>query len=222
MIKKLVYSAFLLAATSICFSFAKKDKGFQAKLTYEIIYEELPEMLEAYASMLPKEMIQYVKGPKMRIEQSAMGSVTITVVDSKKKSGFILMDQFGDKTAYVMDKKDFEAEASASQPTLEYVYTEETKTIAGYSCKKVEIKNNKENTTDYAWVTNEITASNTRQYPGLKGYPLEYSVHAAMGMALTMKVKTIEKMEVNDSFFKIPAGYTKKTMADLQKMATGG
>lgn len=193
-----------------------KSKAFEGKITFEITYDELPEMLEPYRAMLPKETVTYIKGSKTRVEQNTMGANIVNVVDNEKKTGFMLMDQMGEKVAYTMDPKDFENETKKSAEDVEVTYTKETKEIAGYTCTKAEIKNKKDNSVAYAWVTDKIAGAN-KQYAYLKGYPLEYSVNAQMGMTLVMKAKSIEKMKVESNYFEIPKDYPQKPMSDLQK-----
>lgn len=204
-----------LAMSSFAQKKGKAGKAFEGKITYEIVYEELPEMLEPYRGMLPKETITYIKGEKVRVEQNTMGSNIVNVVDNKAKTGFMLMDQFGEKAAYVMESKDFETDNKKGAEDFDVTYTKETKEIAGYTCTKAEIKNKKDGTTATAWVTDKISGSN-KQYSFLKGFALEYTVSADMGMSMVMKAKTIDKIKVADSYFQIPEGYAKKKMSDLQ------
>lgn len=217
---------FAVAAGLATLSFAPgKKKSFEGKILFEITYEELPEMLEPYRAMLPKETTTYIKGTKSRVEQNTMGQTIVNVTDSEKKTGFMLMDGMGEKTAYTIESKDFESENKKSQENVEVTYTKETKDISGYKCTKVEIKDKKEGNTVFAWVTEDIQGA-SKQYSYLKGFPLEYSINAQMGMTMVMKAKTIEKMKVADSYFEIPKDYAKKPMSELQKqmeqMQNGG
>lgn len=225
--KKIILSALILGVSLSGFAQKKekKGKGLEAKITFEIIYEELPEMFEPYRAMLPKEMVNYVKGSKSRSEQGTMGVNTVTVTDSDKKTGFMLMDQMGAKNAYTMDAKDIEAEASSTADLYEATYTTETKEIAGYKCIKVDIKNKKDGSMTYAYVTKEIAGRN-KAYTFLNEFALEYSIRTENEMTLVMRVKTLEKMKVTDTFFEIPKDYPVKTMAEfkkeMEKMQGGG
>lgn len=214
-LNKIILLSAAVGLTALSFTTDKKAKPFEGKITFEINYDELPEAIEPYRAMLPKETVTYVKGPKTRVEQTTMGTTVVTVVNSEKKTGFMLMDQFGGKTAYTMDAKDFDKDAKTPE-NMEVTYTKETKEIAGYKCTKAEIKDKKDGNVMTAWVTDEISGSN-KQLSYLKGYPLEYTVKAQMGMTMTMKAKTIDKTKVEDGMFEIPKDYTQKPMSDLQK-----
>ena len=128
----------------------------------------------------------------------------------------MFMYKMGKKNAYTMDTKDIEKESSATADLYEATYTTETKEIAGYKCTKVDIKNKKDGSTSYAYVSKEIPGSN-KTYSFLNDFALEYSIHTDNEMTMVMKVKTLEKMKVADSFFEIPKDYPVKTMADFQK-----
>lgn len=217
--KKIILSAILAVAfigTCAAQKKSKKDKGFEGKIVYEIVYDQLPEMLEPYAAMLPKEAITYIKGNVVRLEQNTMGVLTVNVIDNVKKTGFMLMDQFGTKTAYEMEASDFPADPKKEADDYEITYTEETKEIAGFKCKKVDIKHKTDGTTAYAWVTEEISGTN-KNYSFLKGFALEYLVNAPNEMVLVFKAKTVEKMKIDKAYFEIPKDYEKKKMSDLQK-----
>lgn len=218
----------ILLGASLCIalnSFAQK--AFEGKIVYEISYDEVPEMLEPYISMLPKEATTYVKGDKVRFEQTTMGATTVNVVDNKAKTGFLLMDQFGEKTAYEMTKDDLGKSEQNPENNFDVTYSTETKEIAGYKCTRVDLKHKTENYTTTAWVTNEINSTN-KTYPFLKGFALEYTMHNN-DMVLTMKTKELKKEKVSNSYFEIPKDYTVKPYADLlkqmeemQKMQGGG
>lgn len=197
-----------------------KEKTFEGKVVYEITYDEVPEMLEPYISMMPKENISYVKGSKVRIESGSMGVNTVTVFDSKKNEGFTIMEGMGmEKTAYTMDPKDVSAEkANAEKPIV--IPTKETKTISGYECKK-ELYVMPSDTSDtlVAYVTTKISGKNF-QYNFLSGFPMQYQQKKS-GMSTTVTVKEILEQKVNDSFFKIPDGVPTKPYSDLLKMLGG-
>ena len=94
------------------------------------------------------------------------------------------------------------------------------KKISGYDCTKVTITS-EDNGTVTLFVTDKIdpTASPfERQFPGLKGFPLEFS--ANKGGARAVFTATEIGSKVNKSDFKIPSvkeGYERMTMDEFQK-----
>lgn len=196
-------------------------QSFEGKMTMKIEYEEVPEEYEPYMSMFPKESQLYVKGKKTRIEQNTMGGTNITIMDSETNKGFIIMNMMGMKNAYEMNTADMAKAAEGPKPTI--TYKDETKEIAGYKCKKAELKYEGEEEPMILWYTEEITDVYNQQYSniGLKGSVMEYTV-AANGMVMTMSVKEIKKEKVSEDMFKVPEGYEVKPYEELMKMGQMG
>lgn len=195
-------------------------QSFEGKMTMKIEYEEVPEEYEPYMSMFPKESQLYVKGKKTRIEQNTMGGTNVTIMDSETGKGYMVMNAMGQKAAYELEggveKKD-----TSKLPTV--TYKDETKEIAGYKCKKAELKYAGENEPMTIWYTEEITDVYNQQYSGIgiKGSVLEYTV-AANGMVMTMTVSEIKKEKVADDKFTVPEGYEIKPYSELMKIGQGG
>jgi len=187
---------------------------FEGKLVYSLTYEDLPAEYEAYASMFPKEMTMYVKGEKSRTEQpSAMGN-TVTIVDSKAKSMFIIMDMMGMKNAYKMTAEDIDKQkVSDEKPVI--VYTDETKTIAGYNCKKAEIT--QDGVTSSVFFTEEIPSGLSKNFGDLKGFPMEYTIKAN-GLTVVTEVKSVSPEKISDKMFIVPEGYEIKPYSEFPSM----
>lgn len=216
---------FLLAALALSASsvIAQKGKDFEGKIVYELSFPGL-EIDANSAAMLPKESTVYIKGGKSRTEMSmGMGMTNTTITDSKTKTATVLYDMMGNKMAIKMT----EAEMKENKPKAEPTVTElnETKEIAGYKCKKAEIKlNDAENTVMYVYYTPEIGnkdmnwGQNTLK--GINGFPMEFETKQ-QGMTMKFVVKTVTKEPVADAKFVIPTDYKETTKEDLQKMFGG-
>lgn len=206
----------LIVALATTLTFGQK---FEGKVTLEMEYTDLPPELEQYESMLPKEMIQYVKGTKLRMEVSTMMGNNITVIDSENKTGFTLMDMMGQKKAIKMDAETFETDEKATEPTVKIV--EGSKTIAGYKCKKA-LVTGEDGTELEIWYTEDLPNASA---PGsaqskVPGYPMQFSMNQN-GMSSTITVSKIEKQKVADTQFEIPDGYEITTMEELQESMGG-
>ena len=100
-------------------------------------------------------------------------------------------------------------------------YTDETKEVAGYKCKKAEVtiktKEGKEETLN-VFYTEEIPTSDVKSvYKGLKGFPLEYVINQK-GMKMQFTATKVSKESIADTKFEISKdGYTETTMEELQK-----
>jgi GLPGLI family protein len=208
-----------LAVVTLCSTQISSAQSFEGKMTMKIEYEEVPEEMESYVGALPKESVMFVKGKKNRTEQITMMGTQITIVDQETSAGIILMDMMGQKIAMKMDSQTNELNDSLGTPTI--TYKDETKEIAGYNCKKAEIKYTGEEDPMTIWYTEEIMSEGFNKFNSLKGLPMQYTV-TANGMVMTMTVTRVSKETVSDDKFVIPEGYTLKTKEELMKMATGG
>lgn len=195
----------------------KKGKSFEGKITYSMTYEDLPAELENYASMLPKEMITYVKGDKSRIEQNSGMGTTVTLVDKAKKEMYILMDMMGSKTAYKGGPEDMTDTAKSGAPVVKLL--EETKEIAGKTCNKAEVSSPGEDPS-IVWYTKDLPAGLSRGMSYIDGFPMEYYVKRN-GMTILMTVTAISEEKVSPNYFKIPDGYTIKPMSEMKAMMGG-
>ena len=185
---------------------------FEGKLTFGIDYE-LPEAMEAQRSMLPSEMIIYIAKGHVRIEQKTMMGDQNVITDTKAKKTVLLMNMMGKKMAITM------TDDGKEKPTPKIIYSKETKTIAGYECKKATYITKDEAGEDQeleVFYTEEIPSEANDKLPGLKGYPLEYAVNA-QGMLMTLAAKSVSKEKVSKKLFEIPEGYEEMSMEDFMK-----
>lgn len=219
--KKLIL-AIAVVGLSVFTSQKSIAQDFEGKMTMTIEYEEVPEEIEPYLSMLPKESTLYVKGTKTRIEQNTMGGSNITIMDSKTNKGYIIMNMMGQKSAFEMDGTD---EAVVKKDTVkpEVKILDETKEIAGYKCKKATVKYSSEEEPMIVWFTEEIKGVYNQQYNGvgINGAIMEYTVNA-QGMEMKMSITKISKETVSDDKFTVPEGYEIKSQKEMMKMMGGG
>ena len=185
---------------------------FEGKLTFGIDYE-LPEAMEAQRSMLPSEMIIYITKGHVRIEQKTMMGDQNVITDTKAKKTVLLMNMMGKKMAITM------TDDGKEKPTPKIIYSSETKTIAGYECKKATYITKDEAGEEQeleVFYTEEIPSEANDKLPGLKGYPLEYAINA-QGMLMTLAAKSVSKEKVSKKLFEIPDGYEEMSMEDFMK-----
>ena len=188
------------------------SQTFEGKITFEIDYE-LPEAMEAQRSMLPADMVVYITKGHVRIEQKTMMGEQNIITDTKSETSVLLMNMMGKKMAITM------TDDGKEKPTPKIVYSKETKAIAGYECKKAiystidEVGEEQEMEVYY---TEEIPSEANDKLPGLKGYPLEYTINA-QGMFMTLVAKNVSKEKVSKKLFEIPEGYEEMSMEEFMK-----
>jgi GLPGLI family protein len=145
------------------------------------------------------------------------------ISDLEKGSAIVLIDAMGMKIAVEQSKEDIEknkAEAEIEDPEINFV--DETKEIAGYTCKKAEVKSGDE--IIEVFYTDEIAVpkgmNDNSGFKGIEGVLMEYSV-VQEGLIMIMTVKEIKKGKVNKGMFVIPDDYEVKTAEELGGMFGG-
>jgi len=224
--KKIIAASFLIALIAIVLSF-NVTTTFEGSVTYAISFEGSGLPPEALAMFKGSEAISYIKGDKRRMDMNMPMQSTISISDAKSKTVSTYMDIMGMKYLIKMTEADLKKE-EATAPEMKIKYTEETKDVAGYKCKKAEVtiktKEGKEETLN-VFYTEEIPTSDVKSvYKGLKGFPLEYVINQK-GMKMQFTATKVSKETIPDSKFEISKeGYTETTMDELQKamMKMGG
>lgn len=216
----LLIATIALSATA---TIAQKGKEFEGKVVYELSFPGL-EIDANNAAMLPKESTVYMKKGKSRTEMSmGMGMSNITITDSKTKTATVLYDMMGNKMAIKMTEEDMKANEPKTEPTVTLM--NDTKEIAGYKCKKAEIKlNDAENTVTTVYYAPELGNRDMNwqksTMKGIDGFPMEFETRQ-QGMTMKFVVKSVSKEDVADSKFSIPSDYKETSKEDLQKMFGG-
>lgn len=114
-------------------------------------------------------------------------------------------------------------EAKSQEPKFSFTPTSETKQISGFNCKKVTVKDAKDNQTYTAWVTTDIKAPNnilSKYFAGSGGFPVQFTT-IQMGRPTEVTLKSIVQQPVPKGTFAIPADYEKITLEELKSMGGG-
>ena len=196
------------------------QKGFEGEILYKMVYEEVPEEMEMMKGMLPTEMAMMIKGQSSRIEQSMMmGMKQITLVDMKAEKIHILMDMMGKKMKMSMNMDDADKGKGDQDIDIKYV-DGDGKKVAGYNCKRAEIKSEDNKAPIVVYYTDEIDGGLSREFKGLKGFPLEYQV-AQQGMVMQVTADKVEKKQLAKSLFEVSSDYEEMDPAMIEKMMGG-
>src|SRR2546423_6890674 len=135
--KIIIYSIALMLALSI--QAAKgQDKLKEGKATFEISYPDAEEMNDQMLAMMPKESVSYFKDGKTRTEIKAGYGTTVVLSDPDKKESYVCMDMMGKKTAVKSTDEDMEKQR-AEMGEYDVKLSDDTKKIAGYTCKKATV-----------------------------------------------------------------------------------
>lgn len=189
-------------------------------ITYQIEYLALPPEIEGMEAMLPSESRVFYKGEKSRTEQDVMGSgMQIVIEDMANNKFFVLMDMMGQKIVLESTEEEIkEQESSRANTTVDFV--KDKREIAGYNCKKAIINNTDAEAPLTVYYTTKLKSGRDR-FEGLGGIPLQFGMLNG-GVQARLTATKVEKMEVDESLFTVPEGYTTMTSDDMMQMLGGG
>src|SRR5205085_1687993 len=112
--------------------------------------------------------------------------------------------------------------AGADTMAPQIAYSDETKQIAGYTCKKavITVKTGESSITQTVWYTDKLESisfgNDQLKMKGLKGMPLEYEMNA-MQMQLKLTAQKVATDTVPDTTFQLSTdGYQQMDMNSLQ------
>jgi len=200
----------------------QKDKKFKVIITYDITYSG--DIDPATLASQPKDMIVKIMGNKTRQEYGG----TSIIYDGDTKTNIILIDVANKKYALKTTKEDIEKKLERKPaPKIKYIEGE-TKTIAGYLCKKAEITetdpDNGEEVTTTLFYTDEFGSEDMNygtQFHGLNGWPLEYEM---TGQNITIKYTAHsinKKAKISEADFLIPDDYQITSKEKLMELFGG-
>jgi hypothetical protein len=200
-------------------------KPFDGVITYKISYPD-SKFSEAQLNMFPKVMTVSIKGSKARTEMNVGGGTTIEILDYVAKTKVALINMMGQKFAIKQTAQEIEKE-NAEQPKGTVNVTNETKSIAGYNCKKAIVTSDEDGikSTFEVWFTEELGGKDANfdnpLYKDINGVMLEFLIKTPQ---ITMKLNatSVEKKAVSAKDFEIPADYTLTTQEELKSKFGGG
>ena len=216
---KILYKStlnFLILFFILFTAFAQSN--FEGKIVYTITYEDMPAEMKGMESMLPKEMKMHIKENKSRIEQNQMMGKMIVVSDMDQKNGFMEMAMGGQQIRINISTAEFEQETN-KLPKVEYL--DDIKDIAGYACKKAIMSDENGQLTMTVYYTDKINNKAQKEFAGLNGFPLQYSM-IQQGMKVIMTASEVSEESVPESTFDKSEGYQDMSQSDFQKMMGGG
>lgn len=217
----------IITAVAICaatFAFAQKEGSVFFTMTFEGLPQEQAAMLGDMETKV------FFKDKKSYSETNSMMFSSKTLSD---ENGMVMLqDQMGNKICIKKTKAELEKEEAANkgkEPKIEY--TNETKSIAGYECKKaiVTMKTEKEgDVKSDVWYCEKIpyvSSGGSRgagsPFKGIKGMPLEFSFNQGP-MKVKMVAKEVSLGAVPDSKFVLSTeGYKVLTAEEIKKMQGG-
>jgi hypothetical protein len=220
--KKSISSALIIIALLFaCSITVNAQKKFKGVINYTISYSGTIDA--ATAAQQPKVMVLsiYENISKMNLP---LGPVNIDVVtNGDTKSTTTMLDIMGEKKYFKMSTEEIEKKI-AEKPAPEIKYMDDTKTVAGYVCKKAEYSEKDEEgkvSTAVVYYNEELGGEALNyggQFSKLKGLPLEYVITGADGIITTFSATEVKKGKVKDTDFLIPSDYVEMTPEEKAQM----
>ncbi len=222
--KKLIIKSIFVLILFPILGMAQSPKFQEGKIVYSITYSDMDLDPQA-VQMLPTETHMFFKDNMSRVEMNMGMGTTVVIANGKTGSATTLMDMMGHKISMTMNKADMEKvrDKYKDKNEVKINYTEGTKTICGFSCKRAEIVYDESEEPMEVYYTDDITAYNANfstEYPELKGFPLQYTV-SQQGMTMKLIANKVSTEKLDKKLFEIPEGYKETKPEDLQKMFGG-
>ena len=199
-----------ILSISGCKNFVQDDRISEGVIEYDVTYPKLEDN-SVLKDFLPDKMTMKFDDNKFHSELSAAFGLFKTNIIS-----------FGDAEHYahtvkLIDKKyavEFDRELSKKSneklPPVELEFTDNTKKIAGYTCKEVIVRVDNEEKEEYKiYYTEEINIEQSNwfnQYHEVPGVLMEYQVEK-YNICTRFQAKTVESVKVDKDVFKIEDDY---------------
>jgi hypothetical protein len=200
-------------------------KPFEGIITYKISYPD-SKFTESQLAMFPKLVTVMIKGTKSKTEyQTNMGNQT-EISDYAEKTKIALINMMGQKYAIKQTAEEIEKE-NAKEPKATVEMTNETKTIAGYLCKKAVVtqSDNGTKTTFDVFYTSDLGSKvvnfDNPIYKEIDGVLMEFSMKTPQ-ISMKFTASSVEKKTIAAKEFDIPADYTLTTKEELRTKFGGG
>lgn len=214
MILMLVFSSFTFAQ--------KKAKPFNGTVTYAISYPD-SKMDPAALSGQPTESKVIVLGNRSKSEMVIQGMLFITqIVNGDNKSTITTIDAGGQKIYYKLNEDEVKLQnAEEGEPITEL--SEETKVIAGKTCKKAIVKLNDPYGDTYSitvFYAPDMSGKEINFDGNLKdipGFPLYYEMMQGEQL-IVFEAKEIKKGKFKEKDFLIPSDFRELTVEEKQEL----
>lgn len=224
--KKLLFALSFIMCIVIASSTAvMSGKPFEGVITFKISYPD-NKFSESQLAMFPKVLTVSIKGSKSRTDLQMSGMNTVEITDYTDKTKVALLNMMGQKYAIKQTSAEIEKEMTQSGiPTVEV--SNETKVIAGYTCKKAVITVNDDGlkSTYEVYYSGELGSKmanfDNPWYKDIDGVLLEFMLkNREINMKFT--ATSIEKKSLPAKDFEIPSDYTPTTQDELKSKFGGG
>ena len=173
----IILAAIMLFGTMITFA----QKPFKGTISYSFSAKGNNDP-DVAAQLASQKADITIMGNCTKTVVNATGLSVISISNGDTKTAVTIIDIPG-MGKYYAEQDAKTIQSNFDKVKLDFNYTDETKTIAGYNCKKcnitlTDLETDEENII-VTWTTTELLAGeniNFATYPGLKGFPMETEI----------------------------------------------
>lgn len=210
---------FTLLAFQACSDFFKKDIK-EGTIEYK---SEAVSSKEHSSITVPDKMIVKFKNDFSSAElEAGMGFAKMKFISDPSKKEFRSQVFFFEKKQSLMSFDEIQ-QTNYYLPDYDVEYGNKTKEIAGYKCKNAILKFKDGSPDMEVWYTKDISIKDpnwSNAYHKVDGVLMDYNLKK-FGLELHFTATSVSESSIDDSYFTIPAEYSKVKNADLEKMFAG-
>ncbi len=205
------------------------QKPFAGTIKFETTAEGSndPNVVAQFADV-SEEVVVMGNNTKTVMDQMGVGIIQISNGDYSLATTIIDIPGYG---KYYIEQEAADVKKRFETVKMDFNYTDEAKTIAGYNCKKVNLTvtdlESDEESSVVLWVTSDLMTGdniNFSTYPGLKGYPLGVEIKQEVNGEMLTIVQTASSItpskKIKTSSFLRPSDATniKDAPDDIKQM----
>lgn len=190
----------------------QKNEGY---IRFSMQYSD-SELSKEERAALPSESEIWFKEDRMKMMMPmGMGLQSSVLINNDQVH--LLLDMMGNKMAIKTSRKEMQADVKTAKRFKLKSRTDDTKEIAGYTCKKAIMSSEGEQDM-IVWFTDQISAKSIWYYnmEGINGFPLEFSLKTPE-IDARMIAKEVRLGAVEEQQFIIPDGYKVMTQEEMMK-----
>lgn len=219
----------LLLTTASLVNASVQAQVTEGHISYKMdVSSDDPDMAMATSMMQGSKMELYFKDKATRVEMNMGAMMNVTsITDETSGNVLVLMGGMMGKNAVLSTIAESEQSNAENMPKYDVTFSNETKVIEDYTCKKA-ILTDEDGNENVFWYTEEITMSKRGQNylnEEIPGMAMQYEMNnGGLKMTFTVtKVETSLDKKSSKTLFDttVPEGYTVMTMDELKMMGGG-
>lgn len=209
----LIFFVFILISLNVP---GQKNEGY---VRFAMQYSD-SELSKEEMAVMPTESEMWFKGDRMKL-QMPMGMGLQSSILIFNEEVHLLLDLMGNKMAIKTNKNEIQNDSKKAKRFKLKSQTDETKEIAGYTCKKAILSAEGEQDM-IVWYTDQLKSTGSWYYnmDGLNGFPLEFSLKTPE-IDARMIAKEVKTDQVTDNLFIVPSDYKVMTQEEMMKSLGG-